>query len=371
MFQSPAEVYGELEGSNPLALTEARVAEESLIVQRTLSSFSLIARMRALAARCLRYFWLAAASTFLAGCIAGWVRLLPWLSAPELPWAALGPFVVELAIGAAQAAALLGVPLGAALGVLIFHERGEARALFALGVSPERCARTIATALFVPVLGVALAIGGARALLDSAPLESLVRTSEALRERCASAADPRAFPIPGTELSWLCGSPATPLLVGPLPGSAGELWLSGRSLELDTDGLSLRDALLTRRAAAGQVGVDLRVARFRWLGAVGTRPALPPFESFAAALVGVYLAALVLAAGLLRRERIPRSLPLVLGLVLGCSALALVGWLHQSDAAGGRALSAASSIAAPVLSASVWRGIDGAWTWLCRVCRRV
>jgi hypothetical protein len=316
--------------------------------------------MRALAASCRRYFWLAAVSTFVAGCSAGWVRLLPWLYAPALPLAALGPFVFELGIAAAQGALLIGVPLAAALGSLTFHERGEARALFALGVSPGQCAGTIARALLAPVLAVLLLIAGARASHGDDPLELLVRTSDAIRERCAGAAEPVAVPLPGTDLSWLCERPAAPRLVGPAPGGAGQLWLSGRTLELDAERLSVQGAQLVSRVPVDGLAVTLEVDRFALRGFSGARPALPRLDLLGGALTGVYFAALLLAVALLRRERIPRWLPLCLGLCVGCSALVVIGSIRQATPTSAeRVISWLVAIAAPLLSASAALLVDG------------
>lgn len=301
--------------------------------------------MRALAASCLRHFWLAAGSTFLAACLAGWVRLLPWLSARALPLTALGPFVLELIFGALQAALLLGVPLAAALTCALFVERGEARALFALGVSPLRCARTVLLALLAPSLALGLAVASFRSLHDDEPLALLIETSDAIREHCQSAPEPVAVPIPGSDFSWLCGRPEAPLLVGPLPGNAA-LWLSGRTLERAGDRVSIQSAQLTSRA--GELQLRGSADRFSLRGVAGGS-GLPALDLFLAALAGVLLATLPIAHALLRRQRNPRWLPLLVGLGVGCGALALIAELGRSHEA--RARSLAIAIAAPVLSA--------------------
>lgn len=304
--------------------------------------------MRALVASALRHFWLAAGMSFVAAGLAGWVRLLPWLSARALPLSALGPFVLELALGALQAALVLGAPLAAALASALFVERGEARALFALGVSPARCARIIALTLLGPVLALGLAVAAGRALHDDDPLALLVDTSEAIREHCLEVPGPLAVPIPGSDFSWLCGRPAPPVLVGPAPGTAGALWLSGRALERDGDALSIHSAQLTSRSAELQLSGS--ADRFT-LRVVGGSSALPALDLYLAALAGALLAVLPLALALLPRQHNPRWLPLLLGLAVGCSALATIAQLQRSLVHEARMSSLVVAIAAPVLSA--------------------
>jgi hypothetical protein len=248
---------------------------------------------------------------------------------------------------------LLALPSAAALGTLVFHERGEARALFALGVSPARCARTIARALLTPVLVLGLAIAFARGLGRDDALALVVRTSDVIRERCRSVSEPSAIPVPGSELTWLCARAEEPLLVGPVPGSAGQLWLSGRTLEHDGERVSIQSAQLTHRSPDGPT-VNLSVDHFAVRAVSDAVTALPPLGRFAGALAGGYLAAVLLPLGLLRRDRIPRWLPLCWGLGTGSSALLVLsarstdnGWLPV-----------ASAIAAPVLSAMLLLLID-------------
>ncbi|MFO0571355.1 MAG: hypothetical protein U0263_37345 [Polyangiaceae bacterium] len=79
----------------------------------------------------------------LFGLAAGLVRLLPWLVSPEVPLDVSLPFARALGAGATEMAFLIGAPLGTALAVARFVERGEARALHALGVTPARIARSL------------------------------------------------------------------------------------------------------------------------------------------------------------------------------------------------------------------------------------
>jgi hypothetical protein len=307
-----------------------------------------MATMRALAASCLRHFWLAAGSAFVAACLAGWVRLLPWLSARSLPLGALTPFVRELLLGALQAALLLGVPLGAALSSSLFVERGEARALFALGVSPARCARTVAAALLGPALVLGLVVVGARSLRGEDPLASFIETSDAIREHCLAEPEPVAVPIPGSELSWLCGRPEPPLLVGPAPGSAGALWFSGRTLERDGDHVSVQSAQVVSRGR--ELLISGSADRFS-MRAPSSGGGLPALDLFLSALGGSLCAALPIALTHFSRQPNPRWLPLLVGLVVGSSGLAAIAELTRAAAAEARWQSLALAIAAPVLSA--------------------
>ena len=90
--------------------------------------------------------------------------------------------------------------------------------------------------------------------------------------------------------------------------------------------------------------------RFSLRGVAGGS-GLPALDLFLAALAGVLLATLPIAHALLRRQRIPRWLPLLVGLGVGCGALALIAELDRSLTHEARARSVAVAIAAPVLSA--------------------
>ena len=76
---------------------------------------------------------------------AGLVRLLPWLLSPEVPLRVALPFAKALTAVAIETAFFVGVPIGFCFAAAQSVERGEARALFALGVEDESIGRGLAT----------------------------------------------------------------------------------------------------------------------------------------------------------------------------------------------------------------------------------
>src|SRR5512143_2958280 len=100
--------------------------------------------MGSLGRRALRNSAVALAVVLALACSGGLVRLLPWLLAPEVPFEVTLPFARALGASATETAFLFGVPLGFGLAAASFVERGEARALAALGASPYLIAGSIA-----------------------------------------------------------------------------------------------------------------------------------------------------------------------------------------------------------------------------------
>lgn len=284
--------------------------------------------MPAFAGLARRYLWVASGTAFVAGCIVGWVRVLPWALAPEVPLAALQPFIVQLLVGAGEAALLLGVPVAAALTALELRERGEARALFALGVTPWAMAGALARTLFLPALAAAALVSLAIGVTSQTPLGALAQLSERIVSRCARAQQPIALAIPSTAFSWLCGPSNPPLLVGPVPG-AGEIWLSGRALRVERGELVIeRAALSARPTPEGQW--QARVAELKLPLSVSSATLAPGARAFVPALLGAYASAPLLAGlALARRRRLPRWFDFSLGVLAGCLAVVVLGWRHR------------------------------------------
>ncbi|MFO0755724.1 MAG: hypothetical protein U0359_04505 [Byssovorax sp.] len=148
--------------------------------------------------------------------VAGALRILPLLVAPGVPLA-LGPILFRGALGMALETALFVAPaLGWSLTAARLVDRGEARALMALGVSPAR--------LLVgssPLLGsLGLAAGLAAALWGreaAAPGRAIGALLDEARAACAAAPPPAAVPVPLTGISWICLPGEPPRAVGVMP----------------------------------------------------------------------------------------------------------------------------------------------------------
>lgn len=200
---------------------------------------------------------LAWCGVFAAGVCAAGVRLLPWLLSPDVPREVALQFARVLVGVAGEAAYVVGLPLGAALASALLHERGEARALFALGVSPRQIALgSWPTVLLLVVSFGAVSWGVGRG--PDAPGAFANRLLEAGRTSCSNARTQRSATVPLLDVSWLCFPGQAPLLVGSVPGARQRVWFTanGASANTDMTQVTLRGAELAFRSDEGK-----RVAR--------------------------------------------------------------------------------------------------------------
>ncbi|MBN1610894.1 MAG: hypothetical protein JW940_29960 [Polyangiaceae bacterium] len=159
---------------------------------------------------------------------AGVVRLLPWLSSPDVPLLVALPFARALTAVAVETAVLIGVPVGFVVAAAILADRGELTALCALGARPLR----IALGALPTLLVCTVCCSAASALIDpgaGVPGRFARDLVEQGRQSCAGATRPRAALVPMTSFTWLCHPGRAPVLVGPVPKSRGRAWLSARN----------------------------------------------------------------------------------------------------------------------------------------------
>jgi hypothetical protein len=233
--------------------------------------------------------------------LAGAVRLLPILLAPGVPlrlWPVLGRSALAVAL---EAALFVSPPLGFALAAARLVERGEARALFALGVSPLGLVGRSAPALLAAALAAALAAGlwgreahapgrAARDLLDQA------------RVACLAAPPPAVAEVPVLGVTWVCLPGEPPRAVGPLP-PAGAFAAASITLADDLAALAARDLDLVLPAAADRGAAHLHAASasIRGLAPLGRPSNLTPAArvlvlAFTAPLLAAVAALLLLRA---------------------------------------------------------------------------
>jgi hypothetical protein len=259
--------------------------------------------------RCLRLSAVAALVLTCLGAAAGLVRLLPWLLAPEVPLEVALPFARALGAATTELAALLALPIGFALAAALFNERGETRALAALGVGPARLAlSTAAHAALSSALAFAVALAwGTKADVPGRFAAQLVREG---RASCARAHGPKSASVPLVGVTWLCFPDAAPRVTGPLPGSGVRAWFSAADLVPSDD---LREVVLTdlrvvTRAAPDEKRLNLHVDRgvIRGLAAWGRSAKLSPWArgsltSLTAMLLSLFGAFTVLGTDVRRR----------------------------------------------------------------------
>lgn len=168
--------------------------------------------------RCARV----AAVLLALGLVGALVRLLPLALVPGISLAAIAPFARSIAWLAAEVCLLIALPLGVSLTIRDATERGELRALLALGVSPKDALRglSILCALWGIVLGTVSWLGARDAEAPGRVINQQVEQArDACTEKSSAARGPAPAPeaVPFLTASWLCPPGTAPLLTGRAP----------------------------------------------------------------------------------------------------------------------------------------------------------
>jgi len=293
---------------------------------------------------------LAASIVLGLGLAAGAVRLLPWLLAPEVPLEVALPFARALGALATEAALLIGMPIGAALALASFVERGEARALFALGASPARLVLGLAPPmLLLGVVAGACSLGWGSSA--DVPGRFAVDLLEQGRASCARATAPKSAEVPLVGVTWLCFPGQPPRVAGALPGLHGSAWFTARDFVPSDD---LREAsfadlrVFTKKLDDQHVlELSVKTASVRGLPGWGRSAKLPFATRSALSLCTAVLLALASAFVVLSLGLARRAAALVAG---GLPAVAAFVTLSRID---GSALSAGAYFLVPVVGLAV------------------
>jgi hypothetical protein len=261
--------------------------------------------------------------------LAGAIRVLPWIVAPSVPLRVALPFARALFAVGLETTLLCAPPIGWALACSTLVERGEARAFFALGLSPARVVRaTLLPALgFAALAAVAALAWGTEAASPGRLARSLVEQS---RRSCAGEVAPRAAHIPFVGVTWLCFERTAPRLSGELPGGGGTFSAADLVISDDLRSLDFSDMRLLL-GESGKIRVSVRDAHVAGLSPWGRASNLRP--AVRAVLLSSTGAGLALLASLyvLARSVSGRLLSLVLGGVGPVAALLTLSRLEQAD----------------------------------------
>jgi hypothetical protein len=182
--------------------------------------------MRPLITLSARWVLVATSLVLAIACTGGFVRILPWLLARQVPFALTLPFARVLASRGLEVSVLVGLPTGIAVAAALFVERGEARALQALGVRPSALVASLVPPGVVAVVLSALMGGAAEA---PPPGRFAAGLLDAGRGACAEEGAPRRIDVPLLSLAWLCFE-RRPRLVGAVPGLHGGFWFTAAAL---------------------------------------------------------------------------------------------------------------------------------------------
>ena len=276
-----------------------------------------------------------AAGVLLISVIAGLVRVLPLVLADGVPLR-LAPVLARAVAGVALETALfVAPPIGWALAASRLVDRGEARALFALGVRPAR----IVAEGWPAALGVAAAAAVAAGLWGreaSAPGRALRDLLAEARASCVSAPSPAVADVPLVGVSWVCLEGAPPRVVGPAPSGEGAFGARALDVSDDLRALDARDLelLIPRTEAHPEARVLAAVASIRGLSPIGRASNLAPIaRAILLASTATALAALAAGIALVRSVR-GRAAAFALGALGPVAALLVFSALERGPSPG-------------------------------------
>lgn len=260
-----------------------------------------------------------AAGVFAVSVLAGAVRVLPLLLAPGVPLGlapALGRGVLGVSL---ETALFVAPPIAWALAAARLVDRGEARALFAIGVRPLE----IIAGTWPAAIGIALAAAIAAASWgrEAAAPGRLVRDLLAeARDACQSAPPPAAASVPVLEISWVClpGEPARVVGAAPLGAfSAREVVVSEDLRAIDAADFSL----VVPTGGSGSARLHAAEASIHGLVPVGRASNLSvPRRAFLIAATTLAMATLAAGLVLVRAIR-SRAISLAVGAAGPAAAL--------------------------------------------------
>jgi hypothetical protein len=278
--------------------------------------------------------------------LAGAVRVLPLVLDPEMPWRVAAPFARTVAWLALEVAVAVGWPLGWAVALARFVDRGEARVHALLGRSPSEVMRALAPSglVFAAVL---FALSWLAARDAERPGRVLGELLESSRVTCDESEAPRSIPVPFLDARWLCAGPsaadalgapasdrATPpprLLLRPPARAGGGAIVTATRARVSGDLRELRLEDVHLHFARGDVAVhELWV---RGLPPMLTSATIRPLGRATAVVTAALAVAFGLGAVVLRRRVRNRLIAIGLAAV---SMSAAFGVLRAVDRAGGR-----------------------------------
>jgi hypothetical protein len=148
--------------------------------------------------------------------VAAGVRVLPWMLDPRVPWTVLAPFARSIALVGAEAALLLGGPVGWALAAAHSVETKEARVFALLGEPPWRTALRSTSQILslAALLAIVSLLGGRDANAPGGVVTELVARG---RDTCREVTSPSTQVVPFLSAEWLCAPGREPRLVANAP----------------------------------------------------------------------------------------------------------------------------------------------------------
>jgi len=319
--------------------------------------------LRVFAVPMLRDTLLVAAGVLLVSLVAGAARTMPLFLAPGVPARLALPFARAALFVSLEAALFVAPPIAAALAAARLVDRGEARAVFALGLSP----RALVAGAWPVWLLVALAAASASAAWGreaQAPGRIVLELLHEGRAACVAASArrpeaPVAVEVPLASVSWVCLPGEAPRAVGALPTGQGAAF-AARSIEPSTDLTSLRLSDLSiavpEGEAHGPAYARVEEASIRGLVPLGRPSNLrAPLRAALMGMTAVVVAALA-AFVVIARSMGGRAVALGIGLSGPAAALMVLSALERAPSpVAAYAGVAAAGLAAPLAGALLVR----------------
>jgi len=254
-----------------------------------------------------------AAGILTVSLIAGVVRVLPLFLASGVPLR-LAPVLARGIAGVSLETALfLAPPIAWALAASRLVDRGEARALFAVGVRPLRVIASgwPATLAVAAAAALAAAVWGRQA---SAPGRALRDLLAEARTACTSAPPPAAADVPLLGVSWVCLAGEPPRVIGQAPVGAGAFAATAIVVSDDLRSLDATDLEILVPAVEGrpEARIHAAAASIRGIAPVGR-----------ASNLAVVPRALLLAVSATALSAVAGGLALALGIRSRATAFAL------------------------------------------------
>ncbi len=254
----------------------------------------------------------------------GGARILPWVTAPGVPAAAVWPLLVAAVAPALEAGLMLGLPIGASWAC--WRDAGPS--------ADRSLLRQVSVALLG--LGILAALLGGFGVAKLAEPGRVVRNLVVTaRQVCRDGHRKAEVVVPLLGAHWDCRVDP-PQLMGPLPGAAKHVSFTAANISMNDDlsRVFLDQLDLSTRSEPSRPGIHVRVARARLSGVwPGSRNGiLPPSARMVFLASCATCLAWLCAFWVLRERPGMRRLGLVLCLAVGFG-FGLLKWLDGHPSA--------------------------------------
>ena len=286
--------------------------------------------------------------------VAAAVRVLPWMLDPRVPWTVLAPFARSIALVGAEAALLIGGPIGWALAAAHAVETKEARVFALLGEPPWRT--SLRSMPEVSVLAALLAIvslaGGRDANAPGGVVTELVARG---RDTCREATSPSTQVVPFLSAEWLCTPGAEPRLVANAPIGNALVTAANATVAGDFRRIDLTDA----RFNVGPAHIHVGALTLRGLAPWARASALAPWLRALLMALSLVIASITSSLAISRIRLQIRFGAVAIGAAGPLATLGALRYLERRDASAiayfALPLGAFAGVVIAALAFDVWR----------------